>query len=389
MRLTRRNCLKTLVAATLACAGQALHLRSAHAGDGHDHGAHGHAQPGLSPARLKERAALLRQGEAALQRLDTDAAQQALDNAAMIAHAADTELLLVRCYMQAGEYRRALAFCAHTAGAHLEEVEGAALYAWLLQAGGQGAIAQRLLNEAKARAHGHAVLDDVVAQLQSRRPQATRALLQSPARFAPCASAAGIPSQARTVGSAVLAPDGRRALVPATVLGKARQGWVRNGLGQTVQARVEPGRPGADLAVLRLERALPVGSGLQLAARDAFPGSVGFAVEYIAGRGATPAWPVMTGGFIGSPLDAAGGRALGIDLVPGPRGGPVFDAAGRLIGIAAGQPGRDRLLSVSALSSVLGEGPAQQQAAPAGTAPEAIGLIYEQALRSTLQFIVA
>jgi len=47
------------------------------------------------------------------------------------------------------------------------------------------------------------------------------------------------------------------------------------------------------------------------------------------------------------------------------------------------------LLSVSALSSVLGDGPAQQQAAPAGAAPEAIGLIYEQALRSTLQFIVS
>jgi hypothetical protein len=156
-----------------------------------------------------------------------------------------------------------------------------------------------------------------------------------------------------------------------------------------VQARVEAGRPGADLAVLRLERALPVGSGLQLAARDAFPGSVGFAAEFVAGRSAAPAWPVMTGGFIGSPLDAAGGRALGIDLAPGPRGGPVFDAGGRLIGIAAGQPGRDRLISASALSSALGEGPAQPRAAVVtGGAPEAIGLIYEQALRSTLQFIV-
>ena len=52
-------------------------------------------------------------------------------------HAADTEIALVRGHMQAGDYRRALAFGAHTAGAHLDVVGGSLLYVWLLHAGGQ------------------------------------------------------------------------------------------------------------------------------------------------------------------------------------------------------------------------------------------------------------
>ena len=91
----------------------------------------------ISPERLKEKAQLLATGEAALARIDLDAALQAFDRAASIQHAADTEMALVRTYLQAGQYRRALASGAHTAGAHLDVVAGSALYAWLLNTGGQ------------------------------------------------------------------------------------------------------------------------------------------------------------------------------------------------------------------------------------------------------------
>jgi hypothetical protein len=48
--------------------------------------------------RMQERNALLAQGEAALARSDTDAAQSAFERAALIQHAADTEMGLVRTW---------------------------------------------------------------------------------------------------------------------------------------------------------------------------------------------------------------------------------------------------------------------------------------------------
>ena len=58
-------------------------------------------------------------------------------------HAPDTEAAQVRAHMQAGDYRRALAFGAHAASAHRRDwPAGTALYAWLLQAGGQAAAAR-------------------------------------------------------------------------------------------------------------------------------------------------------------------------------------------------------------------------------------------------------
>jgi len=98
--------------------------------------------------RMRERSALLAQGEAALAQGEVDAALVAFERAALMLHAADTEIALVRTYMQAGEYRRAVSFSAHTAGAHRQVVAGAVLYAWLLSLGGQDGAARRLLDGA-------------------------------------------------------------------------------------------------------------------------------------------------------------------------------------------------------------------------------------------------
>jgi len=86
----------------------------------------------------------------------------------------------------------------------------------------------------------------------------------------------------------------------------------------------------------------------------------------------------MRAGFVGRP-------DLAIELPPGPRGGPVFDGFGRLVGLAvAGSPGRDRLLPVSVLEKYLGEAP---PAAP----PQRVAVdeIYERALGIALQVIAA
>ena len=378
----------------------------------------------VAPERLQERADWLATGEQALARRDVDAALQAFDRAALILHAADTEIALVRAYMQGGEYRRALAFGAHTAGAHLDVVGGAALYAWLLHAGGQAAIAERLMTEAQGRSSATPVLNDVQRQLRSGAPRASGALLALPARLAPYGGSEGLPEAARVVGSGVLMGSGQEALVPLALVPSTgpRSGtlWLRNGLGQLVTARVTQRLIPLGVARLRLGHALPVAEGLWLAEREAFPGSVGhtveFAVEFAAGfvtaPDAAPAWPVLRTGFLGGELadtrrnttgsikDSTTGiangkligklptRVLGIDMPPGPRGGPVFDSAGRLLGLSlAGANGTpDRWITASAL-------PADWREALAPTAPPgvdarfALDKIYEISLKTTLQVI--
>jgi hypothetical protein len=148
-----------------------------------------HEAAALSSARLQQRAQLLKNGEAALARLDVTGALDSFERAALILHAPDTEIALIRSYMQAGDYRRALAFGAHTAGAHLDEAGGSLLYAWLLHIGGQPAIAQRQLTETGARIPENAVVRAVMQQLNSGAPIATSQLLALPTRLAPYGNA--------------------------------------------------------------------------------------------------------------------------------------------------------------------------------------------------------
>ena len=161
---------------------------------------------------LADRQRLVQQAELQLAAGDTAAAQQAFDRAAMLVHAADVEMGLVRTYLQAGDYRRALSFASHAAGAHRDVPAGTA----------------------------------------------------------------------------------------------------------------------------------PYGGLLHISARQPFAGSPGYVVEYSFGNGASM---LLRQGFFGRGLAASGEQLLGIDTPPGPRGGPVFDAAGRLAGVALPHAdGRDRLL---------------------------------------------
>jgi hypothetical protein len=354
----------------------------------------------LPSARLRERTGLLKSGEAALARGDVTGALDAFERAALILHAADTEIALVRSYMQAGDYRRALGFGAHTAGAHLDVTGGSLLYAWLLHVGGQPAVAQRLLADGGAQLPGNPALQAVRQQLRSGAPVATGPLLELPTRLAPYGDMKGLPSTARMVGSAVLLPGGATALVPLSLLPRSGRLWLRNGLGQLVKATSSRRLAAAGVALMRLERPLPAVKDLAMAASDAFPGSAGFAVEYVVSLpNAEPAWPILRTGFLGSFKGDSDDRLLGIDMPAGPRGGPVFDGAGRLIGLAlpegAGKSG-DRLVPVSQLKksfgSVLGVGqpPAQKPATPASSmARGPVDKIYEDSLKTSLQVITA
>lgn len=338
--------------------------------------------------RLREREALLREAEAALAAGDAHKAEQGFDRAALILHSADTEMGLVRSYMQSGQYRRALAFGAHTAGAHLDAVGGAALYAWLLHAGGQDAIARKLLADAQARAPSQPLVAGVGHALASGAPHASGEMLLPPARLAPYSHAAALPNGARLVATGTLLGEGRAALVPARAVAASRRLWVRNGLGQLAPASAEPVRGGERaLALLRLGSPLPAPS-LGSVPANAFPGAVAFAVAYAHTRDAGAAWPLLRTGFVGAARGADGDRELDASLHQGlAPGGPVFDQAGRLAGIALADSTGTRLLAAPRLREAFGGRvalPASSEAARLG--PDAV---YEAALRSTLQVIAA
>jgi hypothetical protein len=349
--------------------------------------------PGTDAARqVAERQRLATEGESALVRGDIEAAERAFDSAARIVHSADIEMGLVRTYMQAGDYRRALTFASHAAGAHRNVPAGTALYGWLLHIGGQGVAARHYLSEAQAAFPDDAALRQAGVMVAAPQPLPGAALLAPPLRAAPYpVPFSVVPEGARTAGTALLLGDGRLAVVPAATVRGASQLWVRNAMGLTVAAEWLPGGD-PNLAVLKLASPLPAVPWLRATPRDPFAGSPSMTLEYVPAADGGATWPLLHQGFFGRSLATPGDRLLGIDLASGPRGGPVFDAFGRLAGLSVpGADGVDRMVSVEALSRVAG---LPSLAAADGTAPEArpadrvsVDALYEVGMRLALQVL--
>jgi hypothetical protein len=97
----------------------------------------------------------------------------------------------------------------------------------------------------------------------------------------------------------------------------------------------------------------------------------------------------LRAGFLGRVQVSNEWRPLGIDVPFGPRGGPVFDAAGQLAGMAIlDQAGQSRLLPVTVFAGGAGEGGAQEGSVASPARPQA-DEIYERALSAVVQIIVA
>lgn len=344
---------------------------------------------------MKERAAQLDAAEAALARGDTEAALAGFERAAGMLHAPDTEMGLVRSQMQAGQYRRALAFAAHTAGAHLEAPAASALYAWLLRIGGQEAYARQVLDAAIKRSAGNEVLSTAQRAFDAGSSLASGALLERPHRMAPqplpSAGSTPVAPRARALASAVLLGDGRFALANAGDLRTARRLWVRNGMGQTTAAVVDRSSADLGLVLLALDRPLPGAAQLAVAPRDPFAGSPGFVIDFAASADATPQWPMLhTGFFAGGAAGAT--RALGIATSAGSAGAAVFDAGGRWVGIAlpsAADSAGQRWLPLSQLRGLLGDLlPALLAGESASPARVGADEAYERSLPVVLQVLV-
>jgi hypothetical protein len=332
-----------------------------------------------------DRRQLLLDAEAALRAGDADQAATLFERAGFIRHDADAELGLVRSWMQRGEYRRAVAFAAHTAGAHPDVGAGAGLYAWLLTLGGQARFAATLLARARERLPADRVLAAAAESLAGPQPLPAPLLLDPPARFAPL-SATAVPATGRVLGSGLLV-GGRLALTDAGNVRSIDALWVRDGLGRVASARVA--RRFDEIGVAALELEAPGAGSLDpvaAPARDPFPGSLAYVVGYAQSFDAAPAWPMLRAGFLGRPAAAGGPFALGIEVPGGPRGAPVFDAAGQWIGIAVGDAASGgRVVPVSQLerSGVV----TREATAPAQAPRLAADEIYERSLLRTVQVI--
>lgn len=334
-----------------------------------------------------QRARLLAEGEAQLAAGDAQAAQDSFQRAAMLMHAPDTECSIVRAQMQAGQYRQALAFCAHAALAHRGFAGGVALYAWLLQLGGQSVIAQRLLAEAAERQPDDEAVRIARAQLAAAWPVPQGPLLSAPLRAAPYGHGVDVDeSRTRMVGTATLAEGGQSALVPSATVRGVRELRLRNGLGETVRAHVDGTDEAVGVAVLRLEKAMTLPVELAISRRMPFAGSPAAVVEFAPGGDAAgAAWPWLRLGFFGR-VPMSGPRPLGVAMPVGARGGPVFDRAGLLAGLSLpGPDGTDRLLAASQWPVT--SGLPEADAVP-GAPATPVDAVYESALRLALQVIV-
>ena len=332
---------------------------------------------------LARRQQLVSEGESRLAAGDAEGALRAFESAASIVHAADVELGLVRTYMQAGEYRKALTFGAHAAGAHRELPGGMALYTWLLHAGGQRAFAQRMLDEWLVRVPNDPVLLQARRELSGLSPRAEGLLAIPPIRIAPNDGSGRVVTSASVAGSAVLLPNGRQVVTSARAVEGARRVWVRNGLGRTAEGRLI--RRIENVALLfELDTPLDEPTGWQAPSAAPPAGSPSYLVEFALSDDAAPAWPILHAGFFGRQRSAESARPLGIDAPPGPHGGPVFDRYGRVAGIAVSAPdGSNVLLPIESFLSLPSASDSQSS-----VAPMALDALYEAALRVSLQIIV-
>ena len=340
---------------------------------------------------MPQRVALLQRAQAELERGDASQALDDFERAAMMLHAGDAELGLIHAAMQDGQYRRALAFCAHTAGEHADDAEGGALYAWLLRIGGQDALARQVLADTRARAPDDAVALAVESAFTAAPPIAAGVLLQPPHRMAPwpiTREAPPPPASARFVSNGVLVDDGASALVPLHALERVTPArlWVRNGLGQSVAAeldRSDAGSAALGLARLKLRAALPLGTSGQAAGRPPFAGSPGYSMQFA--ETSAPAWPMLTQGFLGRPVGDSGVRKVGFSSMPG---AAVFDAHGVLVGITLA--GAADAATWTPLPAGVPTPQAASGASPARSLPGLVAPdeIYELGLRRALQVLV-
>ncbi len=328
------------------------------------HAADDHAPRSPAQQQLLERAA------SSLARGDAAAALRDYEAAATQEHALDIELGIARSLMRGGEYRRALTVAAHSAGAHGDNVQGALLYARLLELGGQAQAARRVLDTAAVRVPDSAALALAHREVASGETVAFERL----------------PAGWRLVGAATLIDAGRQALVPLQAIDRASTVGLRDGLGRVSRAQVVERDESLRIAQVRLDQPFDGAPRLQRPPREPFPGAPVYVATAACNAGGSQpcaVWPRLQLGFLGMFDAASASHALGNELDGEAPGGPVFDARGRWVGVALRREST-RLLGSAVLHNRFGLND-EIDAGPSVTQPLTPDAIYEAALRLSLQ----
>jgi hypothetical protein len=278
-------------------------------------------------AEVKE---LLIKAEALLKRLDSAAALNLFEQAALIVHSSEVEVGIVRAHMQAGQFQRAISFCAHASGAHLEEAAPTLLYAHLLRLSGQTTHAEKLINDHRVK-FGES------------------SLKSAKVRLFPYFDDLILPPQSTMLGSGLRLPNNQGVAIPLSMVRGVKNFWVRFGNGFISKATLEPIHNRDGLAVLRVDQLLKASSSfepLEIASKPVFPGSVAFVMKFE--RQLPLNWPSLRPSFIGEPAaskssDVSVGKQYGRRFVDVPSnttasagatlGATVFDQTGAAIGL--------------------------------------------------------
>lgn len=299
--------------------------------------------------------------EAAAQALrDGDAARAATlyEGLAQRGESLEAELGLVRASLQAGEFRKALSFANLTAGEHPESAEAQALLAFLNDRTGRTEQALATLKTLESARPNEWSPVAIHAEILTDRyaPDQARTLLQTwSARHptAPAIDRARMASWLATsfqtlpidkhrivgAGNGVVIDGGKTVLTYAPVVpAKATDVLVRNGLGRVTRAHVDRASASNDLIRLRLAEPFPASSSVPL---DQVSSPEGvrfcFAFGFSTPRSPEAAYPAIAPGLVVRADTGVGGlMQITSALGPDQNGAPIFDARGRLIGLALG-----------------------------------------------------
>jgi hypothetical protein len=350
----------------------------------------------------------------------------------------DAEVGEVRARLWAGQFRHAVAISNVVAGEHPDSAEAQALLAYIEDRTGYSAQALERLGRED---HAHpSALEPVLARLEILidRHQAVRAAaliddriadqgpqidlcrLRARARTltaaapadsacdhikqgdegrsrwfeltAPSPAAAGAPLRA---GNGLIIERGTRvATLRRLIEGRAATVWVRNFRGELRQAhpeeelrrpdeRADPQEADA-VVLLKLESAFPSDQSSSEVAPAGVHGLC-FSLSYPAAASTDPMLPAVTPCFAFKAQSNAGSMQVNVPLSSTEQGSPVFDAQGRLLGLAvpASEARRTTLSQVPGAGSAA-PGPSGVQAAATIPMPE----LYERLAPAVVQVMV-
>jgi hypothetical protein len=253
----------------------------------------------------------------------------------------------------------------HGAQADLCRLRSRAVLVETFEAAGAGqvGIAQRAAREPYREHHGAApdapqrpgsAVTASPRDSDSRDPCETAAPQPSPTAGESRWSAPTTSKLPTTLGSPVAAgngfitDEGRRVITLRRLIDSPSVSvWVRNARGELRRARLEPqGESASELATLSLSA--PFASDQSLAHDGSAPGNAHglcFALSFPAALSTDAMLPVVTPCFAFSLRPADGNFSVNIPLSAGERGSPVFDAQGRLMGLA--NPAADQSASAA------------------------------------------